>query len=242
MRPVTVMLDELHAATADLLADITGLTDDQARQPSLLPGWTRGHVLTHLARNAEGGTRLLVWARTGIPSYEYQSVPARGAAIEAGAGRPAAQLVDDARATAAGLADAAAAMSPDAWQHPVTWTTGEQTPAEMVIWSREAEVLLHHMDLALGYGPASWPVAYVQEAMDAVVESLTRRELTPLAARLEATDTGRAFRLGDDAAGASTISGAEGDLLAWLMGRTDGADLDREHRGPLPPMPSVYRV
>ena len=28
---------------------IAGLTDEQARQPSRLPGWTVGHVLTHLA-------------------------------------------------------------------------------------------------------------------------------------------------------------------------------------------------
>ena len=35
-------------------AAVRGLTDDAARAPSRLPGWTRGHVLTHLARNAEG--------------------------------------------------------------------------------------------------------------------------------------------------------------------------------------------
>jgi maleylpyruvate isomerase len=27
------------------------------RAPSLLPGWTRGHVLSHIARNADGITR-----------------------------------------------------------------------------------------------------------------------------------------------------------------------------------------
>ncbi len=242
MRPVAVMLDELNAATGSLLAGIAGLTDAQARQPSLLPGWTRGHVLSHLARNAEGGTRLLVWARTGVPSYEYESVPARAAAIEAGAGRPAAELVEDVRGAAGAFAEAASAMPGDAWQNQVTWTTGQQTPAEMIVWSREAEVLLHHMDLALGYGPASWPVAYVQELMDIVVESLTSRDLTPLAARLEATDTGRTFGLGRDAAGTGPVSGTEADLLAWLMGRTDGASLDRKRPGPLPPMPSLYEV
>ena len=42
-----------------LLAGLEDLTDDQARRDSLLPGWTVGHVLTHLARNAEAFTRLL---------------------------------------------------------------------------------------------------------------------------------------------------------------------------------------
>jgi hypothetical protein len=47
---------ELTAATERLLDGLDGLSDVQVAGPSLLPGWTRGHVLTHLARNAEGGT------------------------------------------------------------------------------------------------------------------------------------------------------------------------------------------
>jgi maleylpyruvate isomerase len=71
--PPEEALRELTAATDQLLAGLDGLSDAQVAGPSLLPGWTRGHVLTHLARNAEGGTRLLGWARTGVPSYEYES-------------------------------------------------------------------------------------------------------------------------------------------------------------------------
>jgi maleylpyruvate isomerase len=91
---------------------------------SLLPGWTRGHVLTHLARNAEGGTRLLGWARTGVPSYEYRSLAARAAAIEAGAGRPAAALIQDVRQTAGAFAAAATGMPEQAWQRVVRCTAG----------------------------------------------------------------------------------------------------------------------
>ena len=67
MRPVGDYLECLAQATAGLIDDVDRLTDAGAREPSLLPGWTRGHVLTHLARNAEGGVRLLAWARTGPP-------------------------------------------------------------------------------------------------------------------------------------------------------------------------------
>jgi maleylpyruvate isomerase len=100
------------------------------RGPLLLPGRTRGHLLTHVARNAEGGTRLLGWARTGVPSYEYRSVAARAAAIEEGAGRPAAELAEDVRVTAAAFAEAAAAVPPGAWDGaaglprlPSPWTS-----------------------------------------------------------------------------------------------------------------------
>ena len=59
--------------------------------------------------------------------------------------------------TADVMADAAAQLPPDAWQNLVIWTTGQQTPAEMVARSRLAEVLLHHVDLGIGFGPGSWP-------------------------------------------------------------------------------------
>ena len=67
MQTVEEAAKELSAATDSLVDGIGRLTDADTRGPSLLPGWTRGHVLTHLARNADGGTRLLGWARTGIP-------------------------------------------------------------------------------------------------------------------------------------------------------------------------------
>jgi len=76
-------------------------------------------VLTHLARNAEGGTRLLGWARTGVPSNEYESLAARAAAIEAGADRPAEILIQQVRQTADAFAAAATGIPPDAWQRVV---------------------------------------------------------------------------------------------------------------------------
>ena len=239
MQPVNDALRDLADATADLITNIGQLTEADARGASLLPGWTRGHLLTHLARNAEGGVRLLGWARTGVPSYEYPSVAARAAAIEEGANRPAAVLLDDVTATAAAFAAAAAAMRPPDWQHPVTWTIGGQTPAEHVVRSRLAEVLIHHVDTDLGYGPGSWPATFVRDMLPAIVRGLTERELAPLSAQLTATDTGHSFQLGGGQ-DAGQINGTEAELMAWLLGRSDGTGLDRDKPGPLPPVPSVY--
>ncbi|MGH3125717.1 MAG: maleylpyruvate isomerase N-terminal domain-containing protein, partial [Streptosporangiaceae bacterium] len=190
MQGIAEVLAELDGATAGLVRGLDGLTDAEAREPSLLPGWSRGHVLTHLARNAEGGTRLLIWARTGEPGYEYRSVAARAQAIEDGAARPAAELAEDVQRTAAALQEAAAAMPPDGWPHTVTWTTGHETPAEHVPLSRLAEVLLHHVDLSLGYGPDDWPAGWTAWMLDRAVESMNdERRLAPLTAGLHATDT-----------------------------------------------------
>jgi maleylpyruvate isomerase len=240
MPSVDEMLDDLSAATAHVLTSLGGLTDADARGPSLLPGWTRGHLLTHLARNAEGGTRLLGWARTGVASYEYQSVAARAEAIEAGAGRPAVALMADVSAHCAAFAEAAAVMPDGGWQQLITWTTGQQTPAEHVVQSRLAEVLIHHVDLRLAFGPDDWPAPFVREMLAVTVGALTERGLSPLAARLDATDTGWSCQLGGNVANLIQISGTEANLLAWLLGRPGAARLSSDHPGPLPRVPSIY--
>src|ERR1022692_5071277 len=56
---VSEWLDRIGAATDRLLAAADLLTDPGVREPSLLPGWTRGHVLSHPARNADGLGNLL---------------------------------------------------------------------------------------------------------------------------------------------------------------------------------------
>jgi maleylpyruvate isomerase len=196
----------LADATAALIKNISKVTEADARGVSLLPGWTRGLVLTHLARNAEGGVRLLDWARTGVPGYEYPSAAARAAAIDDGASRPAEILIADVGATAAAFAGAVAAMQPGDWQQLITWTIGGQTRAEHVAHSRLGEVLIHHVDLDLGYRPGSWPAAFVREMFPAVVRRLTERGLAPLPARLNATDTGRSFQLGGQDAGVAPRS------------------------------------
>ena len=50
-------------------------SDAWAREPSLLPGWTRGHVLTHLARNADSQRHVLEAAVRGAPAERYPGGP-----------------------------------------------------------------------------------------------------------------------------------------------------------------------
>jgi maleylpyruvate isomerase len=229
----------LQSATGQLITNAGGLSDRAAREQSLLPGWTRGHVLTHLARNAEGGTRLLTWARTGTPSYEYESLEARAAAIAAGSGRPARVLVADVRRTAAAFAEAATDMPPKAWQRVVRYTGGQEPRAEVIVPSRLAEVLIHHVDLDIGFGPRDWPTPFVAGMLPLVAGGLSRRDGVT-AMRLAGTDTGHGFTIGTAAIARVIVSGPEPELLAWLLGRSDGRELGREPDGPLPGVPAIY--
>ena len=52
------LFEGVRTSTAALVETLGGgqWTDDYVRGASLLAGWTRGHVLTHIARNADGIT------------------------------------------------------------------------------------------------------------------------------------------------------------------------------------------
>jgi maleylpyruvate isomerase len=221
-------------ATERLRATVAGLTDPGAAEPSRLPGWTRGHVLTHIARNADGLANLLRWARTGTRIPMYASREARAADIEAGAGRPAAELVADMSASSAAFADEAARMPDDAWTATVQALTGGPIPAAEVLLLRLSEVEIHHVDLGAGYGYRDWPDEFVAAALARVAESFRGREDAP-PCRLAVTG-GRTYLLGPASDGLPQVSGSAHDALAWLLGRDTGGGL-HVASGSLPVLP-----
>jgi maleylpyruvate isomerase len=145
-----------QASHRRLSGTLGSLTDDAARAPSRLPGWTVGHVLTHLARNADSHARILEAAGRGEAVEQYAGgYEQRTADIEAGAGRPAVDLVDDVRRAATALEKA--------W---VAWdghglSGGEEWPCRRLPFLRWREVEIHHVDLGLGYEAADWPADYL---------------------------------------------------------------------------------
>ena len=161
-------------AQAALLGDIADLSDDVARQPSRLPGWTVGHVLTHLARNADS----LVWRLEGAELGELRDqypggLEQRAADIEAGAGRSAAELVRDVRQTADVVQQVMTELSPAGWDALSRTSRGVVEDSRDAVLSRWREVVVHHGDL--GLGPVPLPAA--------LVEAWLPRELPRLAER-----------------------------------------------------------
>lgn len=232
-------LADIERATGRLLGTIAGMTDGQARAPSLLPGWTRGHVLTHVARNADGLANLLRWARTGTQTPMYASSQARDADIEAGAGRPAATLAADVRESAAGFAAEAARVPAENWAVLVSRTLGgEGFPARQALIRRRSELEIHHVDLGAGYQPGDWPADFVTEALARVAGDLAGRDDVPCC-RVWADDGGEAYQLGPAGpARPVLVSGPAASLLAWLLGRSRGGDLALPAGGQLPVLPA----
>ncbi|MFJ9714192.1 maleylpyruvate isomerase family mycothiol-dependent enzyme [Streptomyces sp. NPDC101234] len=235
--PVTTF-DQINAATGHLLETAARFTDADVRAPSLLPGWSRGHVLTHVARNADGGRNLLIWARTGRETPEYPSLAARDEQIEAGAGRSATELIADLRSAAVRFAMEYREMPPEAWNQTVRWTRGQERAAARAADSRLCEVLIHHVDLNADYTPAQWPTGFVRDMLSRVVASFSARDGAP-AMRLHTTDTETGYDIGT-ARLAPIIHGPQASLLAWLMGRAQGTDLVVDGASELPRPPFLY--
>jgi maleylpyruvate isomerase len=236
---VSTSLASLGAATDRLLATTATLTDAQVGEPSLLPGWTRGHVLTHIARNADGLGNLLRWAHTGTQMPMYASAQAREADIEAGAGRDAAELAADVRDSAAEFAERAASVPAEAWTVLVRALRGAPFPAYGVLERRLSEVEIHHVDLGAGYAPGDWPEDFVHECLPRVAESFSGRPDAPTC-RVWADGSGQEYRIGPAEPGAAPvlIHGPDRDLLAWLLGRYGGTGLRVVSGSALPALPA----
>ncbi len=154
--------DEIDQATQRLLDTARIITEPDLRAPSLLPGWTRAHVLAHLARNADAMRTVLAGVRTAQDRPGYASAEAREAGIEQDAGRPASELTGDLADSAMALRTVARQLPDDGWQVPVRMqNSGPRFPAAELLTRRLVEVELHHCDLGAGYGPADWPACFV---------------------------------------------------------------------------------
>src|SRR2546421_10605333 len=108
--------DQIDQATQRLLGTARIITDPELRVPSLLPGWTRGHVLAHVARNADGMRNVLVGVRAGQDRPAYASAGEREAAIEQDAGRRATEHAADLADSAMALRTVARQLPDEGWQ------------------------------------------------------------------------------------------------------------------------------
>jgi uncharacterized damage-inducible protein DinB len=159
-----------QGAHARLLASAEGLADDQVRAPSRLPGWSVGHVLSHLARNAEGHARRLEAALAGqdLPRYPGGSSQ-RDSEIAAGASKSAAELAADLAETSHRLEDVWARSAAAGWPHAelAATTAGRSRPARPAGYGRwRCTTPTSGSAMSLGNGrtstssgncPCSWP-------------------------------------------------------------------------------------
>ena len=193
-----------------LLETLDALDDATVTQPSLLPGWTVGHVTTHLARQADSVIRVLEAAARGEPAERYPGGrEQRAAEIDAGAPRPAAEQAEDVRRTIWRLESAWARVPAEGWA--LTGTLLDQPEAVSDLpFRRWREVEVHHADLGLpGFTWDDWSDGYVRR-------ELSRMEMTWAARR----------PMGLTALPPAALALAPPRRLAWLLGRLEVEGLE----------------
>ena len=193
-------------------------------------------MLAHVARNADALTNLLTWATTGAETPMYESAEARTAGIEAGASHKLEDLIADVNESAARFGAAIAQVPEEGWEFQVRTghaATGSAIPARRVLWLRLREVELHHVDLAVGYSPVDWPAQFVARALREALRAIGRRDdVSPFTVVVDGTPD----RVGPG--GSTVVRGPAPTVLAWLVGRSAGADLEVEPPGALPAIPA----
>ncbi|MBA3279849.1 MAG: maleylpyruvate isomerase family mycothiol-dependent enzyme [Geodermatophilaceae bacterium] len=231
------VLDWLREGEARFLGQVEGLTEDELREPSALPDWSRAHVAAHVARNAEAVSRLLSWARTGNETLMYPDIETRNRDIDTAARQGADQLRADVRNTAERFDAEVVGLPGPAWTARVRTFQGRDIPASATLWLRTREVWLHLVDLGSGVSVESWPGDLVDALLEDVTTTMNGRDDAPSWV-LQATDRERIWQIGSGASDDLTyreVSGRAADLLAWLTGRSTGEGLATEGILPKPP-------
>lgn len=212
---------EVQFATRQLLQIVSDLPPDSQAEPSLCAGWTRGHVLTHLARNADALNNLVTWATTGVPTPMYASPQARDADIEAGAGRPIPEQLADLEQACARLYQASRGIRRK--HESVAMQVGdEQVPvrASDLSGRRLREVVYHTVDLNAGVGFQDIPSDLRMKFLDDEVVRFQDDSRAP--ALTIRSEDGDFYPMGPET---PFISGSQGALLGWLArGLTDGIE------------------
>ncbi|HYH35244.1 MAG TPA: maleylpyruvate isomerase family mycothiol-dependent enzyme, partial [Nocardioides sp.] len=186
-------LDHLVVAGQRLVRSVDGLTGDDWSAPSLLPEWSRAHVVAHLALNGEALRDVLVGVVEGEPVPMYASQEQRDTDIEELAGAERAELRERLLASTTTFVEAAQAVPPDAWAGRFERTPGGQSlPLDAVPLMRVREIEIHHVDLGVGYSPGDWPEGFAE----VVVDGMVRRIEAPEGFRVAPLDSSRTWDVG----------------------------------------------
>jgi maleylpyruvate isomerase len=223
-------LAHLVDAGPRLVRSVDRLSGDDWSAPSGLPGWTRAHVVAHLALNAEALGGVLRGEVEGSPVPMYESQDARDDDIEELSGADHAALRERLLAGTAEFPEAVQAVPPDRWEGRFERTRGGPTlPLRAVPLMRVREIEIHHVDLDVGYSPDDWPRQFAEE----LVDGMLKRQQPDEPFRVRPLDSDRTWEAGEPGDDPVVVTGPVAQVAWWLTGRTPGEQVSCS-RGQLP--------
>ena len=229
------VLEWMADGTGLFLGTLAALDDAALDSPTLLPGWNRRYLVSHVANNASALRNLLHWAKTGEERQMYASDADREAGIAAGAAAPAAALRERASQTSAALWTDMESMPEAAWSAKVVTRGGVARYAAEVPWMRVREVYVHVIDLDAGVTFAGLPAPLLAALLTDITDRRGSVANGPALA-LSATDAGASWAV----AGTGKPVVVEAPLAAlaqWLSGRPVTGLTDKSG-APVPELPA----
>jgi maleylpyruvate isomerase len=215
-------LEALHQSEQRMLVTVDSLHPDDYREPSVLPGWTRAHVVAHLALNAEGMAGAVDALARGQEVPIYESDDRRNEDIEELAGAKPSEIRERLFGAGQALRDALALLDEDQWGASVPRTPdGPRSPVQTLPDTRRREVEIHHADLDADYGAGDWPEDFRVALLDLVTADRANDPDSP-GFTVRATDAVRTWFAGADQ---PVVEGSAADLGWWLVGRGSGQGL-----------------
>ncbi len=213
----------VHTSSQSFTRTVDALTNEELAAPSLLPGWTRAHVVAHVALNAQVMAAAIRGLVRDNPLPMYESDEQRDQEIKELAGAEPSELRERQLVATTEFSDAVAMLDDS---HRSGWIdrlpSGPAWPISTVVPTRRRELEVHHVDLDTSYARSKWPDDFVVELLDAV----TVDHVTSGPFRVRATDLGREWSVGEvGELGDLTVMGSGADLGWWLTGRGPGQGL-----------------
>lgn len=196
------------------------LSDAQLDEPTLLPGWTRRHLIAHVGYNARAITRLVQWANTGVETPMYASPEQRSHEIELGATMPARALRNLNHHAAVSLNVEWRDTPQDRWNNEVKTAQGRTVPLTETVWMRTREVWLHAIDLNNGAPITDIPDGVLERLLRDILSAWEKRETDPgYAITIENRHDLGPLGAGTTAEDPLSIRGTLPAVLAWASGR-----------------------
>lgn len=229
--PLDEQLLIARRGTAYFAQRLADLTDTDLDGDTLLPGWTRRHLLAHVGYNAAALCRLLDWAATGVETPMYASTEQRAREIDEGATRTAAALRNLFTHTAARLDEKWRNLPPTAWAAQVRTAQGRLVPATETAWMRTREVWIHAVDLAGNGRFGDFPTVVLDSLLTDIVGMWCTKDLgTGLVLSIDGRTP---IAVHQDSPPQHTVAGPLAAVVRWATGRgAIGVTIDTDLDGP----------
>ncbi|SKB71842.1 maleylpyruvate isomerase [Arthrobacter sp. 31Cvi3.1E] len=208
---------QARRGTALFARKLNELSDSELDGATLLPDWTRRHVVAHVGYNARAIARLVEWAATGVETPMYPSPEARNHEIDFGATLSPIALRNLFDHSAVHLSVEWRDLPDARWANDVRTAQGRTVAASETVWMRSREVWIHAVDLNNGATFADIPSTVLERLLGDITGAWkTRGTDTGLLIKVDNTD----LTFGDTSGTNPTvITGTLPALVEWATGR-----------------------